>query len=127
MTEARFVGPVAVKFTEQRKQGRQVYSLLAPLVFEWKKGRSTNSVTVPRGFLTDFASVPPVARKFIPPVGPYAPATVIHDWLYKNKINDRKRADDVFLLAMKACGVNWITRSIIYRACRLFGWKGWGK
>lgn len=125
--KARFVGPVDVRFTETRKRGRRVYKLLSPLVFEYTKGRSTNAIKVPTGFLTDFASVPPVARKFIPPIGRYASASVVHDWLYVNKIGKRSTADRVFLLAMKAAGVSWPTRSIIYRAVRLFGAKGWGK
>lgn len=127
MTKAHFYGPLDVRLTQERKQGRLVWKLLRPLWFEHTIHGEPRAVYTPSGFLTDFASVPLVARKLIPPTGPYAAASVVHDWLYINKIGTRKEADDIFLQAMEASGVNWVTRSVIYRTVRAFGASGWGR
>lgn len=127
MTKARFHGSLDVRLTQQRKRGRLVWRLLMPLWFEHTVSGEPQVVYVPSGFLTDFASVPIVARKLIPSTGPYAAASVVHDWLYINKIGTRKEADDIFLQAMEASGVKWVTRSVIYRAVRMFGSSGWGR
>lgn len=127
MTKARFEGPLDVRWTDRKKEGRIVRKLLDDLTFVCEIDGVEHRVTAPRGFLTDFASVPPVARKFIHPAGPYAPAAVIHDWLYINKIGERETADRIFLEAMKVLGVRWYTRSTIFRAVRLFGQRGWGR
>jgi len=37
----------------------------------------------------------------------------------------RKQADAVILEGMKDLGVCWVTRHLIYRALRLFGWIAW--
>jgi len=46
---------------------------------------SQNKVTVPAGFITDFASIPWVFWTILPSWGRYGKAAVIHDWLYQNK------------------------------------------
>lgn len=79
------------------------------------------TITVPAGFQTDFASVPRFFWRLFPPTGNYCPAAVIHDWLYRMTDVDRKLCDDVFLEGMAVLGVNWITRYTIYRAVRIFG------
>lgn len=38
---------------------------------------------VPKGFVTDFASVPEILQGLIPPTGRYGKAAVIHDYLYR--------------------------------------------
>ena len=40
------------------------------------------SLTVPRGMLTDLASVPAIARPVIGQVGPHLEASIVHDYLY---------------------------------------------
>lgn len=125
--EPSWVGSLSVRFTDRRKSGRRIWELTEPLQFSCVIDDRLQTVRVRRGFKTDFASVPLVVRKFIHPVGPYAPATVIHDYLYINQIGDRLTADRIFLEAMKASRVNPITRSLIYRAVRMFGAGGWGR
>lgn len=91
----------------------------------------TEVITVPEGFVTDFASVPPIARWIIPKSGKYNQAAVLHDFLYQSlkakwkdwngKHYTRKQCDDIFLDAMKVLGVNWLKRVLMYRAVRRFG------
>jgi len=82
-------------------------------------------ITVPKGFLTDFGSIPRAFWMVLPPWGRYGKACVVHDWLYSAKVCSRGEADRVFLEAMKELGVSHRTRTIIYSAVRMFGWIGW--
>lgn len=99
--------------------------LLTP--FLWRPDEE-DGVAVPAGFITDFASVPRVFWRLYPPVaGKYAPAAVLHDYLYAKGMRDRKACDEVLSAAMKDLSVGWTTRSAIYRAVRIGGGKPWSK
>jgi hypothetical protein len=52
--------------------------------FEYHVGHlgSDDIVSAPPGFLTDFASVPKIFWKILPPNGRYGKAAVIHDYCY---------------------------------------------
>ena len=88
-------------------------------------------ITVPAGFITDFASVPAVVRWLIPKSGKHNQAAVLHDFLYQNLKNQwagwvgkrytRKECDGHFLEGMRILGVNWVKRYTMYRAVRRFG------
>jgi hypothetical protein len=83
---------------------------------------SGDTITVPEGFQTDFASVPRLFWWIIPTWGSYGNAAVIHDFLYQNGLRTRKEADDIFLEAMGVLGTSWLTRHIMYWAVRIFGY-----
>lgn len=78
-------------------------------------------ITVPRGFVTDYASVPRGLWNIFPPHGKYSAGAVVHDYLYRRTLMDRAICDRVFLEAMEVLGVSWFSRRVIYRAVRLFG------
>ena len=80
-----------------------------------------HAVHVPKGLLTDLASVPRIARSFAGRVGRHLEASIVHDWLYGAHIKDREFADNVFLAGMKAAKVPRLQRWLIYRAVRMFG------
>jgi hypothetical protein len=88
-------------------------------------------LTVPKGFITDFASTPQLFWNILPPWGRYGKAAVIHDYLYQNagridhKIYTRKYADVMFRNAMKELGVKRWKRFVMYWGVRLGGWKPW--
>ena len=84
-------------------------------------------VRVPAGFETDFASVPRFFWRIFPPWGSYGKATVIHDYCYRVRPCSRKRADKIFLEAMKVLGVGYCMRHTMYRAVRMFGGWAWRK
>lgn len=98
-------------------------------VLEYHVGRegSKEVIRVPKGFITDFASVPRLFWMVIPPDGEYTAAAVVHDYLYHKHIYKRKRSDKIFLEAMKTLKVPFWKRRIMYRAVRLFGWVPWKK
>lgn len=81
---------------------------------------------VPKGMLTDLASVPRVARSVAGRVGRHLEASIVHDYLYgRRSPTNREYADAVFNAGMKASGVPRFRRWLIYRAVRAFGGKAW--
>lgn len=81
---------------------RGTWRLLAPLVYS--SDLLGHSITVPAGFITDFASVPrlPIAHLLTANTG--HEAAVIHDWLYTVHALDRAMSDAVFEEALLAGG-----------------------
>ncbi len=84
-------------------------------------------ILVPKGFLTDFASVPRFLWRFLPPTGKYGKAAVIHDYLYRTQSCSRAEADAVFLEAMTDLNVGFWRRHLMYWAVRLFGSRAYIK
>ena len=82
-------------------------------------------VTIPKGFETDFASVPRMFWLIFPPDGKYTQAAVLHDYMYFRHLYTRKRCDIIFLEAMKVLKVGWLQRKTIYYAVRVGAWYGW--
>lgn len=81
---------------------RGTWKLLSPLVYE--SDLLGDSITVPAGFVTDFASVPrlPIAHLLAANCG--HEAAVIHDYLYHTHQVPRSAADAVFREALLAGG-----------------------
>ena len=90
-------------------------------------------ITVPKGMLTDLASVPRSFRWYVGRVGPHLEATIVHDYLYvawqlnsgngpkpKRMRNMRLFADELMLEAMKQAGLR-CKAYLIHRAIRCFG------
>lgn len=96
-------------------------------------------VSIPKGFVTDFASIPRGLWNIFPPAaGKHSKAAVVHDCMYKTghisvdgrddpRPITRGEADDIFLEAMEVAGVNWFARRIIYAGVRVGGWKAWAR
>lgn len=87
-------------------------------------------ITVPKGFITDGASVPDILKPIYNPFGRYFPAAVIHDYLY-GRINNtginRTLADKIFNFIMKELKIDRSTRRKFYWAVRCFGELSWKK
>lgn len=86
-------------------------------------------VEVPKGFLTDGASVPRFFWGLIPPWGKYGQAAVLHDWLceemgYWNygrwEALTRREVDHLFNAAMKELEVPKLTRNAMFNAVRVY-------
>jgi len=93
-------------------------------------------IRVPRGFVTDFGSVPKIFWNIFPPVGTFRDACFLrHDWLYATeyyswegvaykilpKDDVRAEIDWRFLCMLQAAGDWWISRNSIYSAVRING------
>jgi hypothetical protein len=72
---------------------------------------SGDTINVPIGFLTDFASVPRPLWWLFPRWGRYGNAAVVHDFGYWDQSRKRPEVDRIFLEGMTVLGVGWFTRS----------------
>jgi len=95
-----------------------------------------NKITVPPGFLTDFASIPKFLFWLLPWWAKFNKAPVLHDYLYQTKRImhrpiTRKQVDDVFLEAMLIEWRHHRSRYFLARlewlAVRIFGLWAWHK
>ena len=120
---------IRVEYLQHDQKGDR-WKLLEHMPFNTPLG----PVIVPAGFVTDFASVPKIVWSFIPPMGPYAAAAVLHDWWYENRLGveqfgnwkARKMADEQFYRDMVAADPDARNRNrLMYQAVRLFGKSAW--
>ena len=86
---------------------------------------SGESINVPIGFITDFASVPRPLWWFTPKWGKYGNAAVIHDYCYWEQVYDRKRSDEIFREAMEVLKVGKTRTMLLYYAVKWFGDRAW--
>ena len=85
---------------------------------------SRGIIRVPKGFRTDYASVPKIFRNIINTYGKHGRAAVVHDWLYSSQceINvTRAEADKIFLEIMVEWNVKKYKRILMYVLVRIFG------
>lgn len=97
--------------------------LTRPLDYEIRNTGLT--VTVPAGFVTDFASIPRPFWSFLPPWGKYGAPSVVHDFLYWDQRCTRDQADRIFLLAMEESDVSSFRKFLIHRAVAWGGGFSW--
>jgi len=102
---AQFLSPLQVEQID-----KDDWKLLAPLRFY--SAVLDREIIVPKGFVTDFASVPRLPFIYWFTGGLAQAAAVIHDWLYRTETAflTRAQADAVLAEAMAASGY-WKIRS----------------
>jgi Protein of unknown function (DUF1353) len=88
-------------------------------------GTDVVRVDVPKGFVTDLASVPSYLWVVLNKLGKYGNAAIYHDWLYWQQTTTRAVADRVFDRAMHDMGVDAVTRKLIWAGVRIFGGSDW--
>ena len=87
---------------------------------------SGDTITVPAGFITDFASIPKIAWSIIGgPWGKYGKAAVIHDYLFATQQRSWRETNQIFLEGMQVLGVSWLKRTIMYSVVTTFSWVSW--
>jgi hypothetical protein len=86
--------------------------------------RNIERIDVPKGFITDFASIPRVLWTLVgEPSGPWGPAAVVHDFIYQTGFLPRVEADQVFRDAMIELGVRRTKAWLMWAAVRTAGWR----
>ena len=91
-------------------------TLLKRFTYKIGNKNSKKCITVPKGFVTDWASVPRILHSILPPRGRYSKAAVLHDYLYKTHYKkDRKVCDKLFLEAMGVLDVSWWRKKMLDR------------
>lgn len=87
-------------------------------------------IVIPKGFKTDFASIPRIFWNIIAPIGKWTLPSVLHDYLYSEGYRlgiSRKQADKIFYQAMRKSFVAPITANIMWACVRLFARKHYNK
>lgn len=103
-----------------------IYFLTAPISWTPNPGQEAyGAVTVPAGFVTDFASIPRAFWSALRPDGEYAYAAVVHDYLYWTQTRSREEADDILKIAMEDFKVGSVKVGAIYTAVHLLGKAAW--
>jgi hypothetical protein len=88
-------------------------------------GVALPSVTVPVGFVTDFASIPRALWSLLPRDGDYVWAAVVHDYLYWEQETSKPDADSVFNAAMEDFKIPTAERVAIYNGVSRGGQSSW--
>ncbi len=115
-------------FTEDlyvRKIGIRKWEVTRAFDYHVGKEDSREVVTIPKGFITDFASSPRITWIFFPPDGRYTQAAVLHDYLIKTKQYSRVKTNKVFLEAMEVLGVPRYKRLIMYWCVQAWTYVFW--
>lgn len=105
-------------------------TLTRSLIYTTKSGWR---IIVPRGFVTDFASIPRPLYAVIPPRGKYNRPAIVHDWLYQKAPIDpitgkRVEQDDADYILREACenvDDRFTQRWAIYLGLKLGGFVAW--
>ena len=112
-----FNGPLMLRVAGMR-YGRQHFVTLGKSVYRDLDGDLC--IAVPKGTITDFASVPWGLRWLVPQMGRYNPATVLHDHLCQRKKCSRFIADAIFRDAMAVLKVPLWRRVLMYYGVRAY-------
>lgn len=103
-----------------------VYYLYKPIGWHAGAGQGNHpAISVPVGFVTDFASIPRPFWSLLRPDGEYAYAAVIHDYLYWEQPVKREEADEIFRLCMEDFRIDKPVISAIHKAVRAGGGSAW--
>jgi hypothetical protein len=90
-----------------------------------------DTICVPRGFITDLASIPRMLRAVFNVNDESRQAAVLHDYLYCGQgfagALSRAQCDRLFRDAMQDQGVNWLQRWTMWAGVRIGGWLYWRK
>ncbi len=122
------------------RAGRSLWALHDDL--SYTTGDGAEVITVPKGFVTDLASVPRIVWSFYPPDGPWVKAAIIHDFLYETQgtgiwhshtgnsrvaAYTRAEADGILKEGMADRGVGGWEQFVIWSSVRLGGSAGWNR
>lgn len=77
---------------------------------------------VPKGTVTDLASIPRGLKSFFSKTGKSRKAAVFHDHMYASRWRTRKECDQAFNEMLTEVGVGRFGRFFYYHGVRLGGW-----
>jgi len=117
-------GCASSKEPQLRAFGDQSYWVLTE-DFVYQFPDSKVEIRVPKGFVTDFASIPEPFRPVFSEKSAKSDAAIIHDYLYWDQSCGRGQADQIMQLAMKDAGVSSVEVLLIYGALKFGGRSGW--
>lgn len=123
--------PLRMEKVDGTSHGRQLWMLQHSLQMRLNVESGGAWIRVPKGYVTDLASVPRLLRWLVPPDGPWREPAIIHDFLCGQDGCSRFLADAYFREAMFHLGVPVWRRVSMFYAVRCYGSMlsliGWGK
>ena len=79
-------------------------------------------ITVPKGFMTDGASVPIIANKIVKRWGKHKYCDTVHDYLYETREYSRTKSDFIYAMMLWDCkGISRTKAIVMFLAVRIFG------
>lgn len=103
-----------------------MYFLREPIGWKPNPGQELHkAVSVPVGFVTDFASIPRVFWMVLPKDGVYTYPAIIHDYLYWEQSVSRDEADLILRYSMEDFKVNSAALNTIFAGVRAGGASAW--
>jgi hypothetical protein len=87
-------------------------------------------VVIPKGFITDFASIPKIFRNWLSNVSGYNKCYLLHDFQYSilsQEKHSRANSDNILRENLDWCNMNMLDRNAVYFAVRIAGGKHWKK
>lgn len=130
---SRFEGNLVIRVIphwELPQEGcAQLYEVSEPFNYLSDYGR----IHVPRGFVTDFGSVPTIGKWLVDNDDPdIVYGSLPHDYLYRNKgrlpsglVVSRRDADIILYHAMLHAGAPIVKAKIVFQAVRIGGRGSW--
>jgi hypothetical protein len=118
-----------IQVSDSANGGRGEFRLTEPLIYE--SDLTGDTFTVPRGFCTDFASVPRLPLAFMLVGDTANRAAVLHDWLYttrkdgRHPVPDRATADALLKEAALATGAPAWRAWMLWAGVRIGGASHW--
>jgi hypothetical protein len=103
------------------------WMLESPMIYQIGKN-GADVVIVPRGFITDFASMPQplrALRDLMPSTDRYGIPALVHDYLYWRQDCTREQADNIMEIALEEAGVSVLERRLVREGLRQFGQSAW--
>lgn len=105
--------------------GQGTWVLLNPIIYQ--SDILKELIIVPRGFVTDLASVPRLPFAYLATGNTSHRAAVLHDWLYTSHEVSRLLADEVFREASLVCKIPHWRVWVMYQAVRIAGQESWDR
>ena len=135
----RFTGALKTEWLDGRR-----WRVIESYRFYSGEAGTSIFVEVPRGFITDLASIPRAIRWLVPKVGRDSAASAVHDVLYRigavitaievegiehtsSTPISRGVADSIYHQALVASKVGAWRRKLLYHGVSTFGWIAWNR
>ena len=116
-----FTDGLSYEPTDKFSRNRRIYRITKS--FSYHFGSYDNPIaifTIPVGFETDFASIPPPFDLFFKPTGKYSKAAALHDFLCGNPHISNVAKDSIFLESMRVLGVGKVTSFAFFFFVRIY-------
>lgn len=126
MNLSRF--PLGKPLVEVEADGREYpFTVARDFVYLWPGyGKWAGfAVCIPKGYETDFLSIPRFLWPLISPTGPGCWAALPHDILYSSEAVERGMADRILYDAARDSGASVFRAGLLYSGVRAGGWAPW--